>query len=72
MDYLAHGWSPDEMCRQHSYLSLSEAHSAMVYYYDHQAEIDAEIRDELAAVALDRQHAKDSPFVTRMRAQGRL
>lgn len=46
MDYLAYGWSVEEMCRQHPYLSLAEAHAAMAYYFDHQEEIDTEIRDE--------------------------
>ena len=46
MDYLEHGWSVDEMCRQHPYLGLAEAHAAMTYYFDHQSEIDQEIRDE--------------------------
>ncbi len=50
MDYLAHGWSPDEMCRHHPHISPAEAHAAMMYYYDHQAEIDAEIQTELAEV----------------------
>jgi hypothetical protein len=27
MDYLSHGWSVDEMCRQHPYLKPSEADS---------------------------------------------
>jgi len=58
MDYLAHGWSPDEMCRQHPYLSSAEAHAAMAYYYDHQAELDAEIQEELAQAD---QFAADSP-----------
>ena len=40
MDYLAYGWSVEEMCRQHPYLSLAEAHAAMAYYFDHQEEID--------------------------------
>jgi len=31
MDYLAHGWSVDEMCRQYPCLSLAEAHAAMTY-----------------------------------------
>ena len=44
MDYLAHGWSPDEMCRHHPYLTPAEAHAAMGYYFDHQAEIEQEIR----------------------------
>ena len=46
MDYLAHGWSAEEMCRQHSYLTLAEAHAALAYYFDPQAELDAEIREE--------------------------
>ena len=39
MDYLAYGWSPDEIHRQHPHLTLAEVHSAMAYYYDHQDEI---------------------------------
>ena len=46
MDYMVHGWSPDEMCRQHPYLQPAEAHAAMTYYFDHQEEIDGEIRSE--------------------------
>jgi hypothetical protein len=50
MDYLAYGWSPDEIHRQHPHLTLAEVHAAMGYYYDHQAEIDAEIGAELEEV----------------------
>ena len=55
MDYLAYGWSADEIHRQHPHLALAEVHSAMGYYYDNQAEIDAEITAELEEVdrALD-------------------
>jgi len=72
MDYLAFGWSPDEMCRQHPYLKLAEAHSAMAYYFDHQPEIDSEIRTELDEV--DRAHgtAQNSPLRLRLRAKGLL
>jgi uncharacterized protein (DUF433 family) len=52
-DYIAYGWSVDEMHRQHAYLTLSELHAAMMYYYDHQQEIDDEIAAELARVAED-------------------
>ena len=31
MDYLAYGWSVDEMCRRHPLLNLAEAHAAMAY-----------------------------------------
>ena len=30
MDYLAHGWSPDEMCRHYPHLTPAEAHAAMM------------------------------------------
>jgi uncharacterized protein (DUF433 family) len=71
-DYLAHGWSPEEMCRQHPYLSLAEAHTAMAYYFDHQDEIDRELMAELAQAERDRESSPPSPFVMRMRAAGRL
>jgi uncharacterized protein (DUF433 family) len=74
MDYLAHGWSPEEMCRQHPYLMLAEAHAAMAYYYDHQEQLDAEIAAELTEVesAQRRGEATRSPFFARMRAKGLL
>ena len=72
MDYLAHGWSPDEMCRHHSQLSPAEAYAAMTYYYDHQDEIDAELRAELAAIRAAQAAAPPTPFVVRMQAKGVL
>ncbi|MDS3860593.1 DUF433 domain-containing protein [Thermosynechococcaceae cyanobacterium BACA0444] len=72
MDYLAHGWSVEEMCRQHPYLTLAEAHAAMGYYFDHQSEIDQEIRAELQQVEADQSQATRSPFYLRMKAQGVL
>ncbi len=50
MDYLAYGWSVEEMNRQHPYLTLGELHAAMAYYFDHQEEIDSEIRAEWSEV----------------------
>jgi uncharacterized protein (DUF433 family) len=71
MDYLAHGWSPEEMCRQHPYLSLAEAHAAMAYYYDHQPQIDEEIRTELARIDVDRGNATPAPAAVRLAARSR-
>ena len=68
MDYLAYGWSVEEMCRQHSYLTLSEAHGAMAYYFDNQEEIDREIRAELGQVQREKSQHSPSPFLVRMRA----
>ena len=72
MDYLAHAWSPDEICRQHPYLMEAEIHAAMGYYYDHQKEIDDEIRAELAEASSGVDESARSPFYLRMRAKGLL
>ena len=72
MDYLAHGWSPDEMCRQHFYLHPAEAHAAMTYYFDHQQEVDAEIEAEWRQVEQERAGASKSPFYLRLKAKGLL
>jgi uncharacterized protein (DUF433 family) len=40
----AYGWSPEEIHFQHPYLSMSQIHSALAYYWDRQAEIDADIQ----------------------------
>ena len=69
MDYLAHGWSPDEMLRQHPYLKPAEVHAAMGYYFDHQAEIDSEIKAECAQVEALKP-TQTSPILLRMRAKG--
>lgn len=72
MDYLAHGWSAEEMCRQHPYLTLAEAHAALGYYFDHQQEIDEEIRLEWRLVEQESAAPATSPFYIRMRARGML
>jgi len=72
MDYLAYGWSPDEMCRQHPYLTPAEAHAAMAYYFDHQTEIDREIQAEIDEAGRDRQSAQNSALRLRLRAKGLL
>ena len=72
MDYLAHGWSVEELCRQHSYLRPAEAYAAMGYYFDNQDEIESEIRAEWQQIRQEKLQAPDSPFVTRMRAKGLL
>jgi uncharacterized protein (DUF433 family) len=70
MDYLAYGWSVDEMYRQHPYLQLSEIHAAMGYYFDHQEEIDREIEAEWKLAIAERFASVPSKFVLRMKARG--
>jgi uncharacterized protein (DUF433 family) len=70
MDYLAHGWSAEEICRQHPNLSPAEVHAAMAYYFDHQSAIDAEVADESAQVGGEVGSTSTSPFFLRMRSPG--
>jgi uncharacterized protein (DUF433 family) len=59
VDKIAHGSSPEEIHFQYPHLSLAQIHSALAYYYDHQAELDADIErrwheaDELATNSSD-------------------
>jgi len=43
LDKMAHNSSPEEMHEQYSHLSLAQIHAALSYYYEHQAEVDADI-----------------------------
>jgi hypothetical protein len=72
MDYLAYGWSVEEICRQHLYLKPAEAHAAMGYYFDHQEEIDREISQEWEQAQAKITLASRSPFFLRMKARGVL
>lgn len=69
MDYLAYGWSADEIHRQHPYLALAEVHAAMGYYYDNQAQIDAEITAELEEVDRMLEDEARSAVWVRLKAQ---
>jgi hypothetical protein len=71
MDYLAYGWSPEEIRRQHPHLTLAEVHAAMGYYYDHPPEIDAEITEELEEVDRALGSPKRSPVLPKLKAQRR-
>jgi len=49
--------SPDEICDAYPGLTLAQVHSALAYYYDHRAEILAEIEaDEKFVEEFKRQH----------------
>src|ERR1700752_4149269 len=72
MDYLAHGWSPDEICNQYPHLRHADVYAAMTYYHDHRDEIEAEIQDELKQLENDRKLATPSPFYLRMKAAGKV
>src|SRR5690349_19454064 len=72
MDKIANGWTPEEMQQNYPHVSLAAIYAAMTYYYDHQAECDRQIEDSAKFAEEMRQQAGESPFVKRMKAEGKL
>jgi uncharacterized protein (DUF433 family) len=72
LDKMAYGWSPEEIHFQHTHLSMAQIHAALSYYYDHQAEFDAEIGRQLQKFDALRAQVADSPIRKRLRALGKL
>ena len=72
LDHLAYGWSAEEIHRQHPQLSLAQAHSALAFYYDHQAEFDKAAAESLARAEAHAEQCSDSPGRLRLRALGKL
>jgi uncharacterized protein (DUF433 family) len=70
--HLAYGWDARDLCREFPQLTLGQSHSALGYYYDHKAEIDADItqRDKLAEEM--RARLGDGPLTEKLRATGQL
>lgn len=72
MAQLAHGWSPEELHFQHPYLSLGQIHSALAYYWDHKADIDADMERRRQYAEEERRKAGASPLASKLRDQGLL
>ena len=72
LDMIAHGWSPEEIHFQHTHLSLAQIHAALVYYYDHKTEMDAQIERSAKEVERLRAEAGESPLRKRLREMGKL
>ena len=71
-DKLAHGSSPEEMHLQYPHLSLAQMYAALAYYYEHQAEFEAEILRQAERAKAWAETAKDSPIRQRLKEQGLL
>jgi uncharacterized protein (DUF433 family) len=72
IDKYAHGWSAEQIQEQHPHLSLAQVHAALSYYYDHQAEMDAEIERMMREDDALRAQAGTSRAVQRLRQRGIL
>jgi uncharacterized protein (DUF433 family) len=72
LDKVAYGWSPEEIHFQHNHLSLAQIHAALAYYYEHQAELDDEMKQQAERAREWAETTKDSPGRERLRRLGRL
>jgi uncharacterized protein (DUF433 family) len=61
----AYGWSPEELAFQHPHLSLGQIHSALAYYWDHRAEVDADLARREELMERIGQDADRHPLVSR-------
>jgi uncharacterized protein (DUF433 family) len=67
LDHLAYGWSADAIHEQFPHLSLAQIHAALAYFYDHQAQFEAEIAGMEKQIAEWKNQAGDSPLQRRLR-----
>ncbi len=49
-EHYHHGWSADELLRQHTDLSPGEVYSALTFFYDHYAEMVTQMRESAATL----------------------
>ena len=67
---IAYGWSPEELHLQFPHLTLGQIHSALAYYWDHQAEFDRDIEQRHEAVMELQRAAGQTPLARRLKAKG--
>jgi uncharacterized protein (DUF433 family) len=53
-EHYQHGWSAEELLRQHPDLRPEEVYAALTYFYDHHDAMVARMKDSLAAVEANR------------------
>lgn len=73
LERLAHGSSVEDIVEQHrGLISLAQVHAALAYYYDHEAELNAEIERQLASSDQLRLESLMSPRRLKLKQLDRL
>jgi uncharacterized protein (DUF433 family) len=72
IEHLAHGWSAEEIHRQHPDLPKARIYEALAFYYDNQAEFDEQISQTLASTDESWLKNSNSPGRQKLRALGLL
>jgi uncharacterized protein (DUF433 family) len=65
LEHIAYGWTAESIEDNHQMLSLAQVYAALAWYYDHQAELDAEVERQGERVRALRAAAKPSPLAVR-------
>jgi uncharacterized protein (DUF433 family) len=66
LDHLAYGWNAETIQENHPHLSLAQVYAALAWYYDHQAEMDAEVARQEERVSALRDASTPSPLQQRV------
>ncbi len=69
--HLAHGWSAEEIRRQHPGLELGPIYAALAWYYDHRAECDRLLASQLDLAEGLRADQTDTPLRVRLKSAAR-
>jgi uncharacterized protein (DUF433 family) len=69
---IAYGWSAEEMHFQYPYLSMSQIHAALSYYWDNKTAMDAAIAADLQSAEEMGIKAGETPFVARLKSLGSI
>lgn len=72
LDHIAHGWSAEEIARQHPELTLGQIHSALSCYYDNKREFEDIIAEDYESAKALSSTAGETPLRLRLRAKGLL
>jgi uncharacterized protein (DUF433 family) len=70
LDRLAHHWDAEEIRREHPHLTLGQIYSCLAFYYDHQAEMDRAIDDQVHRIDQLRRTQGDSVLRAKLLAKG--
>ena len=65
LDHIAYGWTAEAIQENHPVLTLAQVYAALAWYYDHQADIDAEVERQSELLQALRAAAKPSPLARR-------
>ncbi len=70
--HLANNWGVRQLQEQYPFLTMGQIYSALAYYWDHRAALDADIERRLQQVERLQQESRPSPLVERLKREGRL